>query len=48
MATVAVGWLEIPRLGYRDDFGIIATEATGQDDLGFRAQGSGVSMGREG
>ena len=31
MATQAVRWLKIPRLGYSDDFGIVATESTKQD-----------------
>ena len=33
MATVAVRWLKIPRLGYCDDFGITAAESAVQDAL---------------
>ena len=34
MASLAVRWLKIPRLGYFDDFGIITTEMTVREALG--------------
>ena len=54
MATVAARSLKLPRLGYFDDFGLTATESTGQDALrafsperhpGLRARGAKVQWG---
>ena len=33
MATIAVSWLKIPRLGYFHDFGVITPDSTAQDAL---------------
>ena len=37
MATLAIRWLKIPRVGYFDDFGSVATDTAVRGAMGFFA-----------